>query len=265
MDTRAEAGYAAIWRTEGMSGEKTVTESEWSASFDWWQDVDAFIEDRGSHRKLRLFAVACCRSIWQLLGDTRQKAVEVSERYADGLATCHDLQAVRELFRATESDKVIQIRQGREYRPDVGGDTADENALWAAKSVMRESVDFATWTRLGANGPDFTDKGYRSTFWAEMDSRRRLLHEILGPLPFRNVHINPSWLLWHDATVVRLAQAAYEERHLPEGTLDNGRLAVLADALEEAGCTDADILGHLRGPGPHVRGCWVVDMLLGQE
>jgi hypothetical protein len=64
--------------------------------------------------------------------------------------------------------------------------------------------------------------------------------------------------------VVRLAQAAYDDRHLPAGTLDNGRLAILADALEEAGCTDADVLGHLRGPGPHVRGCWAVDLLLGK-
>jgi hypothetical protein len=70
---------------------------------------------------------------------------------------------------------------------------------------------------------------------------------------------------WNDSTVVRLAQAAYEERHLPAGTLDTGRLAVFADALEEAGCMDADILGHLRGPGPHVRGCWAVDLCLGKS
>jgi hypothetical protein len=74
-----------------------------------------------------------------------------------------------------------------------------------------------------------------------------------------------SLLAWNDGTVVRLAQAAYDEGHLPEGTLDNNRLAVLADALEEAGCTSEDILGHLRGPGPHVRGCWPVDLCLGKS
>jgi hypothetical protein len=79
------------------------------------------------------------------------------------------------------------------------------------------------------------------------------------------VSIGESWLRWNGGTIVQLAQSAYEERHLPAGTLDNGRLAVLADALEEAGCTDADILGHLRGPGPHVRGCWAVDLLLGKS
>jgi hypothetical protein len=58
-----------------------------------------------------------------------------------------------------------------------------------------------------------------------------------------------------------LARAAYEER-LPEGALDPARLHVLADAVEEAGCAEGDILTHLRGPGPHARGCWAVDALL---
>jgi hypothetical protein len=69
----------------------------------------------------------------------------------------------------------------------------------------------------------------------------------------------------HDSQVERLAQAAYEERILPGCELDRARLAVLADAVEETGCTNADLLGHLRGPGPHVRRCFVVDLLTGRE
>ena len=64
--------------------------------------------------------------------------------------------------------------------------------------------------------------------------------------------------------MVSLAPAAYDDRTLPAGTLDPDRLAVLADALEEAGCDNDDLLSHVRGPGPHVRGCWVVDLLLGK-
>src|SRR5207245_2405199 len=67
-----------------------------------------------------------------------------------------------------------------------------------------------------------------------------------------------------DGVVARLARAAYEERTLPAGLLDPARRGVLADALEENGCGDAQLLGHLRGPGPHVRGCFAVD-LLGKE
>jgi hypothetical protein len=64
--------------------------------------------------------------------------------------------------------------------------------------------------------------------------------------------------------VLNLVQAAYDNRLLPSGLLDTARLAVLADALEEVGCTDPHILSHLRGPGPHVRGCHLVDLLLGK-
>jgi hypothetical protein len=83
--------------------------------------------------------------------------------------------------------------------------------------------------------------------------------------PFRSVAVEPSWLAWNTGTIPTLAHAIYEERELPSGHLDAVRLALLADMLEDAGCTDPHILQHLRGPGPHVRGCWVVDHLLGKE
>lgn len=84
--------------------------------------------------------------------------------------------------------------------------------------------------------------------------------------PFRDVPgIDRGWLTWKDGTVWRLAATVYEERFLPDGTLDNACLAILADALEEAGCDNADILNHCRQPGEHVRGCWVVDLLLGKS
>jgi hypothetical protein len=98
----------------------------------------------------------------------------------------------------------------------------------------------------------------------ELAAKCHLLRCIFGN-PFRPVTIRPAWLAWNEAAVVRLARAAYGRRELPSGRLDDGRLAVLADALEEAGCTDDAVLAHLRGPGVHVRGCWAVDLLLGKE
>ncbi|HWG41472.1 MAG TPA: hypothetical protein VN688_01715 [Gemmataceae bacterium] len=76
--------------------------------------------------------------------------------------------------------------------------------------------------------------------------------------PFRTISVNSLWLGWNDNTVPRLAQAIYEQRAFD-------RLPILADALEEAGCTNADILNHCRQPGEHVRGCWVVDLMLGKS
>jgi hypothetical protein len=55
------------------------------------------------------------------------------------------------------------------------------------------------------------------------------------------------------------------DRILPDGTLDNTRLLILADALEETGYTDEQILTHLRGGGDHYRGCWVIELLLGKQ
>jgi hypothetical protein len=85
-----------------------------------------------------------------------------------------------------------------------------------------------------------------------------ILRDVFGN-PFRLPALDPSW---RTPAVLALAQAAYDQRALPIGTLKPKRLAVLADALEEAGCTDTPILGHLRGPGPHVRGCWAVATLI---
>ena len=87
------------------------------------------------------------------------------------------------------------------------------------------------------------------------------LQDIIGTL-FRPATIDPAWLT---PTVTSLTTAAYDDRIMPSGELDTARLAVLSDALEEAGCTDTAILDHLRSPGPHVRGCWALDLLLAKE
>jgi hypothetical protein len=91
-----------------------------------------------------------------------------------------------------------------------------------------------------------------------------LLRDVAGD-PFRPAAVDPAWLAWDDGLVVRLAKAAYDNPVLPEGALDAARVGVLADALEEAGCEDETALAHCRGGGPHVRGCWVLDLLLGRE
>ena len=87
-----------------------------------------------------------------------------------------------------------------------------------------------------------------------------LVRDIFGP----SLHQERSPLCPACITekVVQLANAAYMERSLPDGTLEAGRLAVLADALQEAGCAEGGLLEHLRGPGPHCRGCWGIDLLL---
>jgi hypothetical protein len=84
-----------------------------------------------------------------------------------------------------------------------------------------------------------------------------LLHDVFGN-PFRPLDLYPTWLAWNGGTIPKLAQAIYDERRFAD-------LPILADALEEAGCDNADVLAHCRSEGQHVRGCWVVDLLLGKS
>jgi hypothetical protein len=86
----------------------------------------------------------------------------------------------------------------------------------------------------------------------------KLLRDIFGPLPFRPIILDPAWLTWHDGLLVSMAQQMHESGDFTD-------LPILADALEEAGCQDQDILGYCRSGGEHVRGCWVVDLVLGKE
>jgi hypothetical protein len=105
----------------------------------------------------------------------------------------------------------------------------------------------------------------RATGTAEEERRIQaiLVHEVFGPLPFRPVTLDPACLT--GSKIQKLARVAYDERLLPSGHMIPECVPILADALEEAGCTNADILSHCRGPWPHVRGCWVVDLLLAKE
>jgi hypothetical protein len=210
-----------------------------------------------SGRKVRLFTVAVARRIWDLLPDPRsRRAVEIAERFADRLASQDELENAHaqatdrcmELPAWQSDSEAAQVAKEAAYAPmaDADGFGTALNAKQAKSTVKREEWNSELW-------------------YAEEEAQADLLRDLFGSLLFRDVRIDPTLLHRNDGTVMKLAKTAYEERHLPEGTLDNTRLLILADALEEAGCTDADILAHLRGSGPHVRGCWVVDLLLGKE
>ncbi len=90
---------------------------------------------------------------------------------------------------------------------------------------------------------------------AELLAQADLLRDTFGSMSFRHLAVNPSCLT---PGVVELAQAIYDYSAFD-------RMPILADALEKAGCDNEEILRHLRGPGPHGRGCFVVDLLLGKE
>jgi hypothetical protein len=133
--------------------------------------------------------------------------------------------------------------------------------VFAAVAARQAADDIAFWAAAHAAGNVRHAAGKAIEEEKAVRWMTNVLRDISGN-PFRHVTLDPTC---RTAAVISLATAAYEERILPAGHLDNARLRVLSDALEDAGCTDRGILDHLRSTGPHVRGCWVVDALLGRK
>lgn len=208
--------------------------------------------EKAGQRKLWLFACASCRLLWDKLIDERSRAaVEYAERLADGLADPAKFHAV---FRAAE--KAANTRRWREDSPLRAA------ALDARDLLARRDPEAATDARSTMRMEMSPVAGEHYQQW--LDDLRELadlVRDVFGN-PFRPATVDPTW---NTPVVTSLARAAYDERALPSGHLDTARLAVLADALEEAGCSEQAVLDHLRRPGPHVRGCWPVDLLLARE
>ena len=215
-----------------------MTEAEWLACIDPEQMVEFLTEGTGSDRQLRLYGCACCRQVWDLLTEACFcDAVDVAERFADGRVSKKELAVAKKVSGASLERNGQAGVTGPRY--------CALGSAWSCTRNPPTAAMYPLWV--------FTDETQRN--W-EM----RLLRDIFNP--FRPASIDTAC---RTPAVTDLATAAYEERALPSGELDPARLAVLSDALEEAGCDDAAILDHLRGPGPHVRGCWVVDLVLGKH
>jgi hypothetical protein len=210
-----------------------VTEAEWNACTDP-QPMLEFLQGKASDRKLWLIAVGYCRSIWRLMNDPRsRRGVEVAEQVADGYVTRTELEQVSQ--EATTA--------WREHR--------DVASAAACQASFIKGVDDRSWLEWIASSASDT---VAPEIGRNRHARVHVLHEVFGN-PFRPTTLDQAWLT---GSVVSLAQAIYTDRAFD-------RLPVLADALEDAGCTNQDILDHCRQPGEHCRGCWVVDLLLGKE
>jgi hypothetical protein len=208
------------------------------------QDTAKVTKTKVGRRKCRLFACACARLFWGHLHDLRlQGAVEVSERHAEGLVPKAEFASARE--------RIDGLHPGEFERACP----AERTAAWLATSATEERA-FSAAVHVTASPSPLG--GYKE--------HQAVDEAILCGL-LRCVFSNPFRLITMAAplrtpTIISLARAAYEERSLPSGELDPHRLAVLSDALEEVGAID-ELLEHLRSPGPHVRGCWAIDLCLG--
>ena len=222
-----------------------MTKAEWLACTDPEQMLE-YLRGKASDRKLRLFGVACCRRMWNLLSNKySRKALTIAERYADDEVSKEKLG-----FAWGDARRAAQV----EHRQDR--ETADGTAMWAVALLCEADIGRA----LMAVGLVARCEAYPIDPSRLADTQREqssLLRCIFGN-PFRPASIASSWLTWNDATVRKIAQSIYDHRAFD-------RLPILADALTDAGCNNADILTHCRSDGAHVRGCWVVDLLLSRK
>jgi hypothetical protein len=168
------------------------------------------------------------------------------ERYCDGLVPWAAVEDAYWTWIKREEERIAE--EDRKNNSVTSVHWMGPSEYFADPALIRQAAERA----VGAKNAD--------GFAVERRLQCGFVRDIFNP--FRPVTIDPTWLT---PTTVALAEAAYDNRTLPAGTLEPERLAVLADALEEVGCTNADLLNHLRQPGVHVRGCWAVGLLLGKE
>jgi len=269
-----------------------VDEAEWLTCNDP-EPMLEFVRGKLSERKLRLFACACCRRIEHLLTKDGRKAIRAAERFADGLLGSEEL--------LQENEHVARAARGRAGRwriRDQRERTVTAAAFWATsqdeqavRMTAREAAEALAVLRVeecagGRSVSVWVNEagpmvGYRrkadgrvakererewearirqacaDVWWTERGAQAELLRCIAAP-PSCSFDLATSWRQWEGGVVVRIAETLYNHRLFAD-------LPILADALEDAGCDNADILSHCRSAGLHVRGCWILDLLLGKE
>jgi hypothetical protein len=241
-----------------------MTESEWLAGTDPAPMLD-FLRGEASLRKLRLLAAGFARSLDRFVdAGLVDRTVLVAEQMANGVASDAQLRAARaEVIEASRRSAEDAATKGAIVA--LGLLLCDEaepgrpsGTMKVPKAILKDSpryvagevVTKATEAATGRHG-DYSAEA-KAVRAAEKEDQCRLAREIVGN-PFRPVAFNPHW---RTSDVVGVARAIYEDRAFD-------RLPILADALMDAGCADEQILAHCRGGGPHVRGCWAVDLALG--
>jgi hypothetical protein len=217
-----------------------MTEAEWWICKDSMQMIN-WVRERISSRKTALFACACCRRLWPWLTEAGRSQVVALELHADDSRLPPLDEAV--FFAAIEIAK-------EEAPPSLRiAFNAAELAVYCGyldilcTASEEEIVEEETPTDAALQ--------------VELEAQPALVRDILGN-PFHTCVVDSQWLEWNDASVKRIAQTIYDERAFD-------LLPILADALEDAYCNNCDLIEHCRQPGEHVRGCWVIDLLLGKH
>ena len=245
-----------------MSWEENPTEDGWLRAQNPGLMLKAVRNSAGA-RRLRLATVACCRAAWPYIpayfevepsDEECHKVLDLSERFADGAAKHGELMTARRALAGPD------VPRGGPQHPKVA-------AAWfaSAKDPVTACTEAAarllgiSWGGAGelempSTRVAFGFGGKPGDWSAACLGMVAVVRDIFGN-PFREVTFDKKW---RTDTALSLARQMCESREF-------GAMPILADALQDAGCDNDDILAHCRGDGPHVRGCWVVDLVLGKE
>ena len=233
-----------------------MTEAEWLTCDDP-RPMLAFLRDKISDRKLRLFALGCLRPnvhLWPEDG-WLSSDIDLTEQFLDGREVT-EYEKSQEYYASQgmeEEEAVIRDFLPRDYLREAFFDRNAWNAAAQTAMQVANQAEFRFYAENKAEAA-FDMKSLTECRRTALAAQSVLFREIVGN-PFRFPSFDARW---HTATVTTLANAVYTDRAFD-------RMPILADALEDAGCTSRDILDHCRQPGVHVRGCWVVDLVLGKE
>ena len=242
-----------------------MTEAEWLACEDPQRMLYSLRESL-SARKLRLFAVACAGQVRRLLSDQRgQAALAFAEKHGAEVARRQGRQAIEVAAQRARNEAYHQtaaapagVEQARWRAAANALDAAAQCVGTDAFNAARYSASFSAfagaWAAQLAAGLTSSRELEEEFVLAEQERQVCFLRDLVGN-DRRHVAVERRWLT---ETVAALAEAVYTDRAFD-------RLPILADALEDAGCTDRAMLDHCRQPGEHARGCWVVDLVLGKE
>jgi hypothetical protein len=211
-----------------------MTEAEWLVS----SDIRAMLVKPGTQltlRRLRLLACGFLRRLWAHLVPEGHAAVETAERYADGMASQEELHAQGLAVAVLPVDLVHELAQA------VTVTEWTHTEIFTTISALTTLDEEAQRLSRLHRGP-------------ACDLLRDLVVNPFGTDPV----LDPAWLSWHNGTIRFLTEDIYQQRTFEQ-------MPILGDALEDAGCTDGLILDHCRSGGEHIRGCWVLDLLLRKE
>jgi anti-sigma regulatory factor (Ser/Thr protein kinase) len=231
-----------------------MTEAQWLAATDPTPMLE-FLRGKASARKVWLFAVACCTHPWHFSkanNHPRPTTGSVSP-HADDITIACDLAEARRVQEQIEAALQASGYSDHDvFSIKLAVEEALVNAIVHGNQMDPEERVLASYRVT----PDHSEVVIAHTGRqpAERGIQAALARDVFGN-PFRPVTAGPTWLT---SVVLALAGRMYESR-------DFTHMPILADALQDAGCEQPDVLDHCRAGGQHVRGCWVVDLLLGKS